>query len=498
MSVIASYKFDSTVCADFTPEFNSEFTSDLYTITDVDNGDGTTTRTIESDSLPTSMRFGSTGSTSRSGSLLQMLECNTDNITSMNSMFKNCTNLTFINLSNFNTQNVTNMDRMFNGCSKLTSLDLSSFNTEKVTNMSYMFYSCSGLISLDVSNFNTSQVTTMCRMFNTCFKLTSLDVSSFNTSQVTNMERMFYSCSGLISLDVSNFDTSQVTDMDSILTNIPSLTNIGAVYCDSSTINKISKLVATNTTIWYMDAKLEDLIVKDNITYKEYKSNILTVNDDVTLQSVGEVHDTIDCLTGEMIECISETVLNGSESWHITNNTFRTTSIANEVIKITTATDKTKIFISCDKYESRTYNDTWTSGKFISLHADKLIVIRDENFTTVQEWKQYLSQNPLTVKFVLATPTIKTVDLTVVDQDNQPTQLGTFENITHVSLEAENLIPEVEMEVATIISEELASASPLMDDILTKQERLNTTIDEQSNNVDATMVATTEIFEETL
>ena len=93
---------------------------------------------------------------------------------------------------------------------------------------------------------------------------------------------------------------------------------------------------------------------------------------------------------------------------------------------------------------------------------------------------------------------VKTVDLSVVDQDNQPTQLGTFENMTHVSLEAENLIPEVEMEVATRISTELASASPLMDDISIEHQQLETTVDEQSNNVDATMFAITEIFEETL
>ena len=99
---------------------------------------------------------------------------------------------------------------------------------------------------------------------------------------------------------------------------------------------------------------------------------------------------------------------------------------------------------------------------------------------------------------VLSQEVVKTVDLTVVDQDNQPTELGTFENVTYVSLEAENLIPEVEMEVATRISEELASASPLMDDISTKQEKFNTTIDEQSENVDATMIATTEIYEEIL
>ena len=116
----------------------------------------------------------------------------------------------------------------------------------------------------------------------------------------------------------------------------------------------------------------------------------------------------------------------------------------------------------------------------------------------VAGFKQYLSQNPITVQYELATESIKTVDLTTVDQDNQPTQLGTFENITHVSLESAGLIPEVEMEVATRISKELASASPLMDDISMKQEQLEATVNEQTNNVDATMIATTEIYEETL
>ena len=210
----------------------------------------------------------------------------------------------------------------------------------------------------------------------------------------------------------------------------------------NKTILYISFIFSDHDNYTLSNVQLEEGSIATS--YEPFKSNILTVNDDVTLQSVGEVHDTIDCLTGEMIECISETVLNGSEHWTITNNTFRTTSIADKVIKLTTATDRTKIFISCDKYESRTYNDTWTSGKFISLHADKLIVIRDENFTTVQEWKQYLSQNPLTVKFVLATPTIKTVDLNVVDQNNTKIdKIHVFNEITHVNASSDELTPTV-------------------------------------------------------
>ena len=39
--------------------------------------------------------------------------------TSFESLFKNCTSLVGLNLSNFNTQNVTDMEHMFSGCNSL-------------------------------------------------------------------------------------------------------------------------------------------------------------------------------------------------------------------------------------------------------------------------------------------------------------------------------------------------------------------------------------------
>ena len=46
--------------------------------------------------------------------------------------------------------------------------------------MWYMFRECSSLTNLDVSNFDTSQVTNMGNMFSECNSLTNLDVSNFN------------------------------------------------------------------------------------------------------------------------------------------------------------------------------------------------------------------------------------------------------------------------------------------------------------------------------
>ena len=88
-----------------------------------------------------------------------------NDITNMRYMFKGCSSLTNIDLSNFNTNNVTDMKFMFSDCSSLTNINLSNFNTNKVTDMSCMFYGCSSLTNINLSNFNTNNVTDMGSMF---------------------------------------------------------------------------------------------------------------------------------------------------------------------------------------------------------------------------------------------------------------------------------------------------------------------------------------------
>ena len=139
-----------------------------------------------------------------------------------------------------NTSNVTSMDSMFYQCSCLTSLDLSGFDTSKVTNMENMFSSCPGLTSLDVSGFDTSKVISMKNMFSSCPGLTSLDVSGFDTSKVTNMQNMFYGCKSLTSLDLSGFDTSKVTNMVNMFKGCSAPSKkIRMVGCTKETVDKI-------------------------------------------------------------------------------------------------------------------------------------------------------------------------------------------------------------------------------------------------------------------
>ena len=147
-------------------------------------------------------------------------------------MFKGCSALTSLGLTNFNTAKVTEMGNMFNGCSALKSLDLTNFNTANVTNMSNMFKGCSALTSLDLTNFNTANVKFMDYMFNGCSALTSLDLTNFNTANVTYMNNMFEGCSALTTIYASDkFDTDNVWNGLDMFTGCKSLKD----YSDSKT-----------------------------------------------------------------------------------------------------------------------------------------------------------------------------------------------------------------------------------------------------------------------
>ncbi len=168
-------------------------------------------------------------------------------------LFRQLTNVSNIDLSNFDTSNVTDMESMFGGASKLTSLDLSGFDTSKVTDMSYMFSGVDSLTSLDLSSFDTSNVTDMSWMFNGASKLTSLDLSGFDTSKVTDMSVMFQSAWNLTSLDLSNFDTFNVTDMSWMFSSASNLTSLDLSSFDTSNVTNMSHMFGGTNSLISLD-----------------------------------------------------------------------------------------------------------------------------------------------------------------------------------------------------------------------------------------------------
>ena len=90
---------------------------------------------------------------------------NTEKVTSMKNMFKECENLTEINLCSFNTKNVIDMSHMFDNCVHLINCNLSTFKTKKVQSIEFMFFWCGSLEKIDLSHFNINKVKNKTNMF---------------------------------------------------------------------------------------------------------------------------------------------------------------------------------------------------------------------------------------------------------------------------------------------------------------------------------------------
>lgn len=72
-------------------------------------------------------------------------------------------------------------------------LNISNWNvTSTLRRTPYMFKECSSLISLDLSNWDTNGLQDIHEMFYNCTSLQYLNLSTWNTSNVNNIERMFY------------------------------------------------------------------------------------------------------------------------------------------------------------------------------------------------------------------------------------------------------------------------------------------------------------------
>jgi surface protein len=92
---------------------------------------------------------------------------------------------------------------MFRDCKNITDLNLNCINTSLVSDMLSMFESCNKLVNLDISNFDFSSVVTAQNMFDGCSKLISTGIKKFKLPLNQTMYHMFYNCRELTDIDFS-------------------------------------------------------------------------------------------------------------------------------------------------------------------------------------------------------------------------------------------------------------------------------------------------------
>ena len=119
-----------------------------------------------------------------------------------------------------------------------------------------------------------------------------------------------------------------------------------------------------------------------------------------------------------------------------------------------------------------------------------------QGISTKEEFLNWLSVNKPRFAYELATESVKTVDLSIKDQDgNEIPKPKSYYEVTHFSINS--LIPPiVEVEVQTFNQEDLETLSDTIDEIENQQDKLMTTSEEQEDGVQSVMLGLTEIFEE--
>ena len=151
-------------------------------------------------------------------------------LTNIVSMFYG-SNVNTVDVSNLNISNITSLNNLFHNCSNLhTITGLNTWVTTNVTDISYMFRGCGNLTSLDLTNWDTSNVLDMGNLFDGCRSLEVINgLYAFNTSNVINMYATFYGVP-FVSFDLRGWDLQNVTNMYALFNDCG---NLETIYMDS-------------------------------------------------------------------------------------------------------------------------------------------------------------------------------------------------------------------------------------------------------------------------
>ena len=180
-----------------------------------------------------------------------------------------------------------------------------------------------------------------------------------------------------------------------------------------------------------------------NEIYEPYKSNILTTSEEVELRGIGDVKDELNLITGELTQRVGEVVLNENIVWMLNKtlgdgsyNQFVSSAGTVKAIKVS------QQLVNCDKLKS--FADE-SANNVIWIYDGSTIVLHS-SCKTVEEFTEWITSNPITIQYQLATPTVKTVDLTVQNQDGSTIpHIQTQPTTTYVSTSSDGLTPTVEM-----------------------------------------------------
>lgn len=225
-------------------------------------------------------------------------------------------------------------------------------------------------------------------------------------------------------------------------------------------------------------------------SYEPYKSNILSCNEEVVLGKVGDSEDTLDLLTGEMVERTYEYTFNGTES-NITLHSDKTNKMTFRLPLTVNVKPNIDDGVICNKLKTITLDALLTDDDVVGVCTHNIEVTKNVYISIfkselstqdINGAKEWLSINTPTVRVVTNEEVIKTVDLS----DNV---VYSYDEVTHYdgSSESGSLVPTVAVKVPTnvnaVISSQRATIREQTEQINTL-EKENTLLTEQNEKQD--------------
>ena len=219
---------------------------------------------------------------------------------SMANMFKNFTNLEYINFSGLNTSGITNYSGLFYECNSLTTIEgIEQLNFSLATDVSYMFYNCMNITSsifrghtdlgkiisanslfygsglsgtfdfaVDFPAFNVKNINFMLSGTNIeefiarsdflvdlnivsmnnvlagCRSLLRATIENINFPSLTSMSGLFSRCSKMTEVNIHNIKTPILKDVSSFFLQCEILTNFNITDIDFSSVENYQSFFA--------------------------------------------------------------------------------------------------------------------------------------------------------------------------------------------------------------------------------------------------------------
>lgn len=157
------------------------------------------------------------------------------------------------------------------------------------------------------------------------------------------------------------------------------------------------------------------------------------------LNKIGDTKDEVDLVTGVLTKRIGKVVLDGSESWDDgTSNVFYGSVLPNRKFSSTLELGKSDNFKwggnLTNLAEARTNLSNGEFGMYKT--ANSSVYFKNTSVDSLANWKSWLSNNNVTIYYVLAEPEIIQLDKNIVN---------TFKGQNNITIES-NIQPEIEIE----------------------------------------------------